>query len=106
MLRTKRQARRRRKEGIHRVIPVIVGGSEGSKLLEAMGSERRLFCIKGTETRKDVYKLLDTWAFPFFLLLSKPVTLQMTMLQERKVTIKADQAALLHLYQQQGQRCP
>lgn len=63
-----------------------------------MGSERRLICIKSTENRKDVHKLLDTQAFPFFLLLSKPVTLQLTMVQERKVTYKAGQAALLYLY--------
>ena len=62
-----------------------------------MGSERRLFCIKGTENGKDVHKLLDTLAFPFFLLLSKPVALQMTMVQTRKVTDKAGPAALLPL---------
>lgn len=83
-----------------------MGGNEGSKLTEAMGSERRLFCIKGTENGKDVHKLLDTRAFPFFLLLSKPVALQMTMAQARKVTDKAGPAAVLHLYQQRGQSCP
>lgn len=83
-----------------------MGGNEGSKLTKAMGSERRLFCIKGTENRKDVHKLLDIQAFPFFLLLSKPVALQMTMVQERKVTDMAGQAALLRLYQQRGQSCP
>lgn len=67
--------------------PVMVGGNAGSKLLKEMGSEWGVFCTEDTENRRDEHNLLDTQAF-LFLFLSKPVTLQMTVVQERKVVNK------------------
>lgn len=87
MLRTERQARRRA-EGIHYVTLVTGGAMQVSKVLKEMGPEWGLFCRKGTENRRNVHQLPDTWASRFFLLLSKPVTLQMTVVRERMVVNK------------------